>query len=546
MKPVSSIGDYLIERLVARGVRHVFGVPGDYVLSFMKKLSESPLQLINTCDEQGAGFAADAYARMTGLGVVCITYGVGGLKIANTTAQAYAEESPVLIISGTPGRAEKQRNAYLHHKARQYDTQLRVFEQLTVASTDLSDPQRACQEIDRVLAAIERTKRPGYIELPRDLVAAPGMPYAPSPQEADASDAAAMQEALAEAASMIRDAERPVILAGVDVQRFGLQDALVELAERTGIPVAATILSKSAMAETHPLYLGVYAGALGNEAVREYVEASDCLIMLGVYLTELDLGIFTAHLEQSRSIHATSERLAIRHHTYPQVSLKDFVAGLSSADVARPAPGAMPHPYCQGAFTPVAGQKITVRRLFEGISYFLDCNTVVLADIGDSLYGAMELMTCQRDQFMSGAYYASLGFAVPASIGAQTARPELRPLVLVGDGAFQMTGMELATVARFGLNPIVIVFNNSGYATERPMQDGPFNDILPWQYSRLPEFLGAGRGYTVETEEQLLQALLAARAYTAGYSILEVRLDVHDMSPGLQRLTSGLAKSVRG
>src|SRR5215208_8534655 len=145
------VGDYLIERLMAHGVEHVFGVPGDFVLGFMKDLEDSQLTLVTTCDEQGAGFAADAYARVRGLGAVCVTYGVGGLKIANTTAEAFAEKSPVVIISGAPGMRERRHNPLLHHKVRDFDTQRRVFEQLTVAWTVLSDPQTALHEIDRVL-----------------------------------------------------------------------------------------------------------------------------------------------------------------------------------------------------------------------------------------------------------------------------------------------------------------------------------------------------------------------------------------------------------
>src|SRR3954447_19857630 len=166
----ATIGDYLIERLYALGVRHVFGIPGDYVLGFYDSLSKSKLQLVNTCDEQGAGFAADAYARVRGLGVVCITYCVGGLKVANTTAEAFAEKSPVVVISGAPGIKEREKNPLLHHKVREFDTQKKVFEQLTIASTVLSDPQTAFQEIDRVLHACLRFKRPVYIELPRDMV----------------------------------------------------------------------------------------------------------------------------------------------------------------------------------------------------------------------------------------------------------------------------------------------------------------------------------------------------------------------------------------
>src|SRR3989442_161559 len=162
MKTSSLIGEYLIQRLYAHGVRHVFGIPGDYVLGFYDMLEHSSLRIVNTCDEQGAGFAADAYARLRGLGAVCITYCVGGLKVANTTAEAFAEKSPVVIISGAPGMKEREKNPLLHHKGREFDTQKKVFEQLTAASTVLSDPQTAFREIDRVLEAALRYKRPVY------------------------------------------------------------------------------------------------------------------------------------------------------------------------------------------------------------------------------------------------------------------------------------------------------------------------------------------------------------------------------------------------
>ena len=170
MPPTPTIATYLIHRLQTLRVRHLFGVPGDYVLGFYKVLDDSHLDVINTCDEQGAGFAADAYARFNGLGVVCVTYCVGGLKVANTTAQAYAEKSPVVVISGAPGMSERLRNPLLHHKVRDFDTQLKVFEQLTVAATVLDNPQTAAREIDRVLNAAVQHKQPVYIELPLSLI----------------------------------------------------------------------------------------------------------------------------------------------------------------------------------------------------------------------------------------------------------------------------------------------------------------------------------------------------------------------------------------
>src|SRR5207253_1858946 len=245
MKTSNLIGQYLIQRLYAHGVRHVFGIPGDYVLGFYDQLFKSKLRIINTCDEQGAGFAADAYARLRGLGAVCVTYCVGGLKVANTTAEAFAEKSPVVVISGAPGLKEREKNPLLHHKVREFDTQKKVFEQLTIASTVLSDPQLAFQEIDRVLDAALRFKRPVYVELPRDLVHSPGMAHHKPKPIHEGSNSRTLKAALAEAAAMINAARKPVILADVEVHRFGLQEELIALIDRTGIPFAATILGKS-------------------------------------------------------------------------------------------------------------------------------------------------------------------------------------------------------------------------------------------------------------------------------------------------------------
>ncbi|RIK18317.1 MAG: preprotein translocase subunit Tim44, partial [Anaerolineae bacterium] len=450
--PGTTISTYLIQRLRELGARHVFGVPGDYVLGFYKALEDSDLEVINTCDEQGAGFAADAYARFNGLGVVCITYCVGGLKVANTTAQAYAEKSPVVVISGAPGMNERLRNPLLHHKVRDFDTQLKVFEHLTEATTILDNPRTAAREIDRVLAAAVQHKRPVYIELPRDMVNvpidAPAAELRPS-RPSYGPDPIALREAVAEALERINAAARPVILADIEIQRFGLQGELMRLVEGSRIPVAATILSKSVVREDHPLYLGVYEGAMGRQEVTDYVEGSDCLIMLGVFMTDVNLGIFTAQLDPSRIISATSDRLSIRYHTYDGITLADFLPALIAArpDRRALAPGeAIPHPPTPPECFPVPDKPLTVRYLFERLNQFLDDSTAVLADPGDAMFAGIDMTIHCASEFSSPAYYTSLGYAVPAAIGVQLARPDLRPLVLVGDGAFQMTGMELSTV----------------------------------------------------------------------------------------------------
>ncbi len=538
----SSIGRYLIDRLHAMGVDHVFGIPGDYVLTLYKLLEESPIQLVGMTREDGAGFAADAYARIKGLGCVCVTYCVGGLSTANSVAGAFAEKSPVVVLSGSPGMSERERNPLLHHKVKDFSTQFEVFEKITVASAVLDDPLTAFAEIDRVLGAALRYKRPVYLEIPRDLVmAAPVVPHR-GVVGLPPSDPDALGEALDEASALLMAAKRPMILADVEVHRYGLQDDLIALAEGTGLPIATTILGKSVVSEGHPLFVGVYEGAMGRAEVAERVEEADCLLMLGCFLTDINLGIFTAKLDPARCIDATSEDLRIRHHHYRDVRLDDFVRGLIARRLTPAGPPApLPRPGVAAPWKAVPDAPMTSARLFARLDRMLGEDMVVIADIGDSLFGAADLHMTRRTEFISPAYYTSMGFAVPASVGAGMANRGHRALVIVGDGAFQMTGMELSTVARHGLNPIVIVLNNHGYTTERFILEGSFNDVHEWKFHKIPEVLGTGLGLEVRTEGELDAALDAALANLESFSLINVHLDRMDRSPALERLATRLA-----
>lgn len=536
-----SIGDYLIARVHDHGVRHVFGIPGDYVIGFFSRIAKSPLQLIITSDEQGAGFAADAYARMNGIGVVCVTFSVGGLKLANTTAQAFAEKSPVLVISGAPGEQERTKNPVLHHKVNLFSDQLRIFEHLTIASSVLSDPEIAFSEIDRVIGAVLQNKRPGYLELPRDMISViPETQVARKPSVSPVvADPDILKEALIEAAEMINSAKKPVILAGVGVERHQLLDQVLTLARKGSIPIAATILGKSAVPEKELLYMGVYGGILGNERVTDYVEGSDCVIMVGAYLSDLDIGSLTSHLDQGSVIHITADRVTIRHHVYPGLGF-NLLTELVGAELRSHDPS---HIAFASRQIPPAdvdpGAAITADSFFTAISSFLSETDVLIPDVGDALFGSAEMtLPCP---FISTAYYASMGFGVPAAIGVQLACPDKRPVVIVGDGAFQMTGMELSTAARYNLNPVVIVLNNQGYGTLRIIQDGSFDDIHPWHYSKVPEVIDSGKGFLVRTGNELKEALFFAKNYK-GLCIIEVILGRDDTSVCLRRLGTAIRK----
>ncbi len=540
-----TIGGYLIQRLQDYGIEHVFGIPGDFVLQFYAMLENSPLMVVGCTREDNAGFAADAYARVHGMGAVCVTFSVGGLSMCNSIAGAYAEKSPVVVISGAPGVDERRSDPLLHHRVRDFNTQREVFEKITVASASLDDPLTAFREIDRCLAACERYKRPVYLEIPRDRVRTKSQhPYQAS-QERPVSNKQALREAVAEAAEIINASQKPVIIAGVEMHRFGLGDEVVKLAEKHQIPMCATLLGKSVVSERHPLYLGIYEGAMCREPVRKFVEDSDCIILLGTFMTDIDLGIYTAKLDIAKSIYVTSDLLQIRHHHFNDVLLADFVKGLLKADLSPPKrsiPASCRREEPKFVLQPK--DAVTTRRLFARINELLDEHMVVVADVGDCLFAAADLTIYRDTEFLSPAYYTSMGFAIPAALGAQFGNRKLRPIVLVGDGAFQMTCLELSTAMKHGFNPIVLVLNNKGYGTERFLQEGPFNDIPNWDYHRLPDLLGGGWGFEVHTEGDLEKALGAALANRDRFSLLNIHLEKTDISPALERLAKTLSKRI--
>ena len=486
MSSSPTIGSLLLDRLYQLGLKHIFGIPGDYVLTLFRLIEESPIQHIGTTREDCAGFAADAYARIHGIGGACITYCVGGLNIVNATACAYAERSPVVILSGSPGFAERVNNPFLHHMVRDFSTQRDVFEKVTVASVILDDPITAEREIDRALNALLKYKRPIYLEIPRDKVLTPvevSTLHPPTVSECE-SDPAALKEAVAEVRGILSGSERPVILAGAELYRFKLEHELTTLVEHMNVPVATTLLGKSVIREDHPLYIGVYGGLVGREEILGFVDQADCLLTLGTLLTDIeDVKAHSTLLAAGRTIHATADTIAIKHHRYDDVRFEDFVRALAHSPLPSFPHRELPATDSIKFEAPPAHTPVTLRDMFGYLDGLLQEKTVVIADVGESLFAAADLHVRKSAEFLSPAYYTSMGFSVPAALGAGFADPSLRPIVLVGDGAFQMTGTELATCFRHGHTPIVIILNNRGYTTEREIMEGPFNDIHEWHWA---------------------------------------------------------------
>ncbi len=541
-----SVADFLKERLENANVGHIFGVPGDYILHFVNQVSESDkIRFVNVTDENHAGFAADAYARVHGIGCVCATYNVGALKLCNPIAGAYAEKSPIVVISGSPGMKERNEDFLLHHVVRTFENQRKIFKHITCYSVVLDDPTKAGFLIDEALEHLHHYKQPIYIELPRDIAEKPIRydVYRQGTPGMDKSDKETLQEALDETLGWLATAKKPMILAGVQITRFNIEDKLVAFAEKHNIPMAVTLLSKSTIDEKHPLFAGVYSGPFTTqERLREMVDESDCLLIFGEMLTDMTLGFQSPKFTKRQTVSCSVEGLKVKNHNYSGVKFADFCDVLFKSDLSKKWEISLPQREKAGKFQPQANTKITTRRLFEKIESVLTDDIAIVADIGECLFGSSELQVAPR-HFLSPAFYCSMGCAIPGALGLQLARPNIRPIVLVGDGAFQMSVSEISTLLDFKLNPIIFVLNNRGYTTERFLLDGKFNDLRNWNYHKVTDMMGGGSGVAVEMEEELNAAVDTA-ILSKDLHLINVVVEKDDISPALRRIVESLAKKV--
>ncbi len=533
-----TLGNYLLDELFRRGVKHLFGVPGDYVLLFDKVIESHPIQFINTTRENTAGYMADAYARARGLGAVCITYGVG-LNIANAISQAYVENSPVILISGAPGTKELQNSPYLHHlipqkrNPRAANTQMEIFSKITVAQTKLDDIEKAPGEIQRVINEAYWQKGPVYIELPRDMVLKELHSVSVPPVYPPKGDPDLLQKKLNAAKALLENSKFPLLWIGHEAMRLQVADGILAFAEKHQIPIITTLTAKSALDETHHLVLGVYQGEMSRPEVKEYADKADGIIQFGVLQSDMDTGLFTTPFDQI-------PRFSVRLDSY---LLKDFIEGIAALKMKREESPLFVK--ANGRELPISIEgHLTIQKTFDCLQKRIHENHLLISDVGDCLFGATDL-SLPKNSYYSNAYFESLGFAVPGSIGLAIACPEKRVIALLGDGAFQMTGTELSTAIRYNLDPILILFNNQGYGTERPLIEGIYNDIVNWNYAKLPEFLGGGKAIKVSTVEAFENALDKALSTRGCFHLIEVTMDKLDFSNAAKRFTAIAQKSVR-
>ena len=534
-----NLAQSLLTALKDHGARQVFGIPGDFVLKFFKVIEESAiLPLYTLSHEPSVGFAADAAARASAVpGVAAVTYGAGALNMVNPVAAAYAEKSPLVVISGAPGLSEGAAGLLLHHQVKRLDSQFSIYREITCDQASLRDPASAPAEIARVLRSCIEHSRPVYLELPRDVVTEPCEAVERLPESA--FDPEAVAACADEIMDRIAVASKPVLMVGVEVRRFGLEARIARLARHLHVPVVTSFMGRGLLADSEVPVVGTYLGRTAHPDVGRPVEESDCLLLFGVIVSDTNFGVSEGRINYRNCILAADRSVRMGFHRYGNIPLAALVDELTRRVAAQPPVAAgRPTGYPRGLVAddaPVAPDDIVkaVNDLFRRSG-----RMPVASDTGDCLFTSLDI---ENTELVAPGYYATMGFGVPAGLGLQADTGE-RPLILVGDGAFQMTGWELGNCQRYGWDPIVIVFNNLSWEMLRVFQpESGFNSLDDWRFAELAQSIG-GEGRRVSTRRELAAALDAAAARRGRFQLIEVMIPRGSVSATLEGFVSALKR----
>lgn len=496
------------------GIRHIFGVPGDYNLELMQQLEDrgSP-KWIGNCNELNASYATDAYARINGIGAFVVTHGVGTLSAINGIAGAYCDRVPVILIDGSLPLRSIQRGDMMHHTVADPEKGdlLRIFSEVTAAQTRLT-PENAATEIDRIILTAWRQKRPAYMELPSDIAyLVIDVPESPLKLAIIPSD----QENLKACAEMILDrlkaAKAPALLLDIDAMRFDISDKIVGLAERFGMRVAALNCAKGSFPESSGHYVGTYGGVASAPPVREAVESSDCLLTVGYKRLESTTGFFTDNIPTS-AIRLNAGHVDAATKNYQGVYIAELLQYLldASSDVASKK---LPDRSIQPPPLVPSSDPLTQTEYWKAIRGFLRPGDVLVVEDGTASSALSEMSLPDNITVVTQAFtYCSIGYATAALLGAILATPGRRHILLTGDGSLQLTVQELSTIVRHDLKPYIFVVNNHGYTVERAVlgKDAKYNDIANWRYSELPKVFSRdtkAEAYVVQSTNEMQEIL---------------------------------------
>ncbi|SNY50108.1 alpha-keto acid decarboxylase family protein [Paractinoplanes atraurantiacus] len=551
-----TVAAYLGERLRQAGVSHLFGVPGDFNLNLLDGLAEVPgLRWTGSPNELGAGYAADAYARTRGLAALITTYGVGELSAINAVAGSAAEDAPVLHIVGSPRTGTVAAGALVHHTLADGDFGHfhRAYAEISV-TTEVLTADRAGEQIDAVIVAARRERKPAYLSVPQDL-ALHHIPAAPLREPLKiTSDPIAVRGFSAAVRELLTRAERPVLVVGQLAARYRLGERIAGL----GLPMVTQLAAKGVIDEGTPGYLGDYAGTMLDPVPAAAVDAADVVLHLGSVQTAELTGFFSARPIDDRTVWTSATVSGVGEQRFEDVLFPDAVEAVAAALGASPAATVGASPAATVGASPTASaphsgpddDELTQAGLWRALQEWLPEHTALIADTGTAYWGALSLRLPAGTTFVGQPIWNSIGWALPAVLGQGLAEPDRRPVLMIGDGAAQMTIQELGTIAAAGLRPVILLLNNRGYTIERALQSpqAVYNDVTPWNWRALVAGLtGPETDYHhAATPTELDKALRGAGDHPDRLAFIEVQLDAYDTPPLLRRLAERATAAAKG
>ncbi len=519
MQNSSTVGQYLLEAIKNIGIQTVYGIPGDFIIQFFRQIENDPaLKLYTLSHEPAVGFAAIGASRATQKPqVACVTYGPGALNMVNAVACAYSERVPLIVIAGGPPMDVRESGFLVHHTVKGSATQRGVYSEVTAKTVVLDNPKTVASLIAEALAVCLERMLPVYIEIPADMAEAPMVP----PQftfEPNLLNKGQFEEANTFIKNQLAEASKPIFMYGVEAVRYGLVDEIVAIARQLNVPVVSTMLARDYTPKAEN-YFGVYLGDAGTPEAKTLVDASDFVLMLGEDVSDVNFGMKAANLRSAEVVRCVLSKVKTAHRTFEGVSLRNLVSKLSEAQTKNkwydlPATAVQ----TQAA---QADSSITTDALIDTLNHFFHeyGEMPTISDTGELLFATLQL---QASSIFGASFYGTMGLAVPAAIG-YAIESKKRPLVLVGDGAFQMTGQEICHCPNYGINPIFIVSNNQSWGMEQLFHPLSINSLVNWYYAKLAELWG-GKSYVCKTTWEFWEALVDAKDQKT-FCLIEVHTD---------------------
>lgn len=544
MQTPYTVADYLLDRLAGCGIGHLFGVPGDYNLQFLDHVIDHPiLRWVGCANELNAAYAADGYARMSGAGALLTTFGVGELSAINGIAGSYAEYVPVLHIVGAPCSAAQQRGELMHHTLGDGDFRhfYRMSQAISAASAIL-DEQNACFEIDRVLGEMLAARRPGYIMLPADVAKKKAIP----PTEALTLPAHETQSGVEtafryHARQCLMNSRRIALLADFLAGRFGLRPLLQRWMAETPIAHATLLMGKGLFDEQHPNFVGTYSAGASSKEVRQAIEDADRVICVGTRFVDTLTAGFTQQLpaERTLEIQPYASRIGETWFNLPMAQAVSTLRELCLECAFAPPP-------TRSVGQPVRIDKgeLTQENFWQTLQQYLKPGDILLVDQGTAAFGAAALSLPDGAEVVVQPLWGSIGYSLPAAFGAQTACPDRRVILIIGDGAAQLTIQEMGSMLRDGQAPVILLLNNDGYTVERAIHGAAqrYNDIASWNWTQIPQALNAAQHAECWRVTQAIQLaeVLERLARPQRLSFIEVMLPKADLPELLRTVTRAL------